>query len=72
MQDHKHIKHIKINLSYYYIYFFVPLLPAGCVINLPWRKGRWRAQVTYPEISNINMELWGKEAACNASASLIS
>ena len=57
MRDREHIKHIQINLSYYYIYFFVPLLPAGGLINLPWRKGTRRAQVTYPEIANINMEL---------------
>lgn len=34
MRDRKCIKHIQINLSHYYIYFLVPLLPAGCLINL--------------------------------------
>lgn len=37
---------------------FVPLPPAGCAVNLPRRTGRRREQVTYPEISDINMEFW--------------
>lgn len=64
----KHIKHARPqahkthqNKSVILLYLLLCPSSASCLGHKsPLEEGEVGAQVTYPEISNINMELWGQ------------